>query len=286
MHADHPIIDTHTHFYDPTRPQGVPWPPPENRLLYRTVLPAHLKALAAPAGVTGTVVVEASRRLEDNQWILDLAAQEPFIVGFVGGLVPNRPPFAGELARFAANPLFRGIRIGGGALAAVDEPGFLADLSLLAEKELSLDILIGSSDHFAGLYRLAERQPGLRIVINHVGNMPIDGHPLAPEWIERFQRAGAYPHVNMKVSGLLENSRVQPAPERVDFYRPLLDCLWDAFGEQRLIFGSNWPVCEQAGDYRACLSIVRSYFEEKGASASENYLWRNAQRVYKWVQRE
>ena len=70
------IIDTHTHFYDPTRPQGVPWPPKENQLLYRTVLPADAQALAAPVGVTGTVVVEASAWLEDNQWILDLAAND------------------------------------------------------------------------------------------------------------------------------------------------------------------------------------------------------------------
>lgn len=285
MEENHPIIDTHTHFYDPARPEGVPWPPPENRLLYRTVLPAHLKALAVPAGVTGTVVVEASRWLEDNQWILDLAQNDPYIVGFVGGLVPNRPGFAPELERFAANPLFRGIRVGGAFLADVEQGSFLEDMALLAARDLSLDVLIFDPAHFDGLHRLAERLPELRIVINHVGNMPIDGQPLAPEWRERFRRAAAYPHVHMKVSGLLENSRVQPAPEEVDFYRPLLDCLWDGFGEERLIFGSNWPVCEQAGTYRACLSIVRSYFGEKGPSASDSYFWRNAQRVYKWVQR-
>ena len=71
------IIDTHTHFYDPTRPEGVPWPPADNELLYRTVLPEHHRALAAPEGVTGTVVVEASAWLADNQWILDLAAADP-----------------------------------------------------------------------------------------------------------------------------------------------------------------------------------------------------------------
>ena len=77
------IIDTHTHFYDPTRPQGVPWPGPDEELLYRRVLPEDHRALAAPEGVTGTVVVEASAWLEDNQWILDLAAQTPWIVGLV-----------------------------------------------------------------------------------------------------------------------------------------------------------------------------------------------------------
>ena len=74
-----PIIDTHTHFYDPTRPQGVPWPPPAERTLYRRVLPPEFVAVSQPHGVTATVVVEASPWLEDNQWVLDLATDNPVI---------------------------------------------------------------------------------------------------------------------------------------------------------------------------------------------------------------
>ena len=107
------IIDTHTHFYDPARPEGIPWPGADEELLYRTVLPGHHRALAAPEGVTGTVVVEASAWLEDNQWILDLAADEPWIVGLVGHVDPNRPEFKTAIDRFAANELFCGIRCGG-----------------------------------------------------------------------------------------------------------------------------------------------------------------------------
>jgi len=275
------IIDTHTHFYDPFRPQGVPWPPPENKALYRSVLPADLKPLAAPEGVVGTVVVEASRWPEDNQWILDLATQDPFIVGCVGNIAPNQPTFGTQLARLAANPLLRGIRVGAGFLADVTQGSFLDDMALLAEKDLTLDVLIGETG-FAGLEILAGRVPQLRIVVNHVGNMPIDGGALAPAWTERFRSAAAHPNIFMKVSGLLENSRVQPAPADVAFYRPLLDCLWECFGKERLIFGSNWPVCEPAGSYATCVAIVRSYFGEKGESAAANYFWRNAQNVYKW----
>ncbi len=104
------IIDTHKHFYDPTRPEGAPWPNPRDEVLYRRVLPEDYKALAVPQGVSGTVVVEASEWVEDNQWILDLAAKEPFIVGFVGNLQPGSEDFGSNLERFSANPLFRGIR--------------------------------------------------------------------------------------------------------------------------------------------------------------------------------
>ena len=275
------IIDTHTHFYDPTRPQGVPWPSPENKLLYRTVLPADCRALAEPEGVTGTVVVEASGWLEDNQWILDLAAKDPFIVGLVGNINANRPEFAAELTRFAANPLFRGIRCGGRYFADIKQGSFLADMALLASKDLQLDVLV-QQDQFDGLISLAQRIPTLRIVIDHIGHMPIDGQAISAEWEANYQRLAAQPNLFMKVSALIEQSTIQPAPAEVAFYRPTLDVLWHTFGEERLIYGSNWPVSERSGDYAQTINIVKAYFSEKGDAAYQKYFWQNAQAVYKW----
>ena len=272
------IIDTHTHFYDPTRPQGVPWPSPENTRLYRTVMPEHFRTVANPHGVTGTVVVEASPWLEDNQWILDLAANEPGIVAFVGSLAPNRPEFAAELARFAANPLFRGIRCGSARFAAADQAGFLADMARLAQRDLSLDVLCFDRDHLDRVLRVAQELPTLRLVINHILSAPVDGHTPSAA----LQAAAAQPNVYMKVSGLMENSTVQPAPADLAFYRPMLDALWHAFGEDRLLYGSNWPVCEQAGSYSQCMAIVRAYFEAKGNQAAEKYFAGNARAVYRF----
>ena len=109
----------------------MPWPPPDNKLLYRTVLPKHYKDLARPEGITGTVVVEASAWLEDNRWILDLASEDTFIMGLVGHIDPNRDEFGAELARFAAKPLFRGIRCGGQYFEDVERGSFLADMAQL-----------------------------------------------------------------------------------------------------------------------------------------------------------
>ena len=105
------IIDTHVHFYDPTRPEGVPWPGKNDKLLYRPFLPKHFRELTRPHKVTGTVVVECSPRLEDNQWVLDLARDDPFIFGLVGNLTPGTDDYPKHLERFARNPLFRGIRV-------------------------------------------------------------------------------------------------------------------------------------------------------------------------------
>ena len=137
------IIDTHTHFYDPHRPQGAPWPGPDNELLYRTVLPQHWRELASPHGVTGTVVVEASAWLEDNQWILDLAADDLSIVGLVGHIDPCTESFSAQLERFAANELFRGIRVGAASFADIYKNGFADDLKKLADLDLELDVLGG-----------------------------------------------------------------------------------------------------------------------------------------------
>jgi predicted TIM-barrel fold metal-dependent hydrolase len=107
-----PIIDTHIHLYDPTRPQGVPWPGRNNEVLYKPSLPSRYRPIAEPLGIVGAIEVECSSWLEDNQWVLDVAAKDEIMVGTVGRLVPGAPDFRRNLDRFHANPLFRGIRYG------------------------------------------------------------------------------------------------------------------------------------------------------------------------------
>ena len=278
------IIDTHTHFYDPARPQGVPWPGAGDALLYRTVLPEHHRELAVPEGVTGTVVVEASAWLEDNQWVLDLAAADPWIVGLVGHVDPDRAGFAADIERFAANPLFRGIRVAGGSFEEIESGSFMADMELLAARDLELDVLMNTGN-FEGLCSLAERIPDLRIVLNHLVSVPIDGNAPDPRWADCMHRAGALPQVYMKVSGLVEQAAVRPAPTDLAYYEPTLDLVWETFGEDRLIYGSNWPVSDIGGDYGTVIGLVRSYFEGKGEAAAAKYWSGNARAAYKWVDR-
>ena len=275
------IVDTHTHFYDPSRPQGVPWPGPDNELLYRTVLPAHYKELAEKLGVTGTVVVEASAWLEDNQWILDLAAEDPFIVGLVGHIDPGRDAFAGELGRFSGHPLFCGIRVGRGYFAGEPDPAFLRDMEKLAGAGLALDVLLGAEE-LPAVAALAQRLPQMPIVIDHVAHVPIDGLEPDAAWAEAMAAAAACPRVYCKVSGLVEASRQRPAPSAADYYKPTLDTLWGLFGAERLFYGSNWPVCEIAGSYATVHGIAQDYFAAKGEEALERFNWRNSRDAYGW----
>jgi len=90
-----PVIDTHIHLYDPFRPQGVPWPNRENKVLYQTSLPARYRPIAEPLGIVGAIEIECSSLLEDNQWVLDVAAKEDIMVGTVGHLTPGTPELTG-----------------------------------------------------------------------------------------------------------------------------------------------------------------------------------------------
>lgn len=279
------VIDTHTHFYDPSRPQGVPWPG-KNTPLYRTVLPADWLAVAAPHGIHETVVVEASPWVEDNQWVLDLAAKEKSIVGLVGNLDPNDDAFAANLKRFSANPLFRGVRWRAD-LVRIDQnrERVLAGARQLAERGLSLD-LNGPATALAHAERLAAEVPDLRIIINHLG-APGDPRALRPEWPDAIRAIARRPNVFMKVSALVEQvpGAKGDAPAEVDYYRPILDTLWEAFGEDRLIYGSNWPVSDRGAPYGVVIRLVRDYFGARGAEASDKYFQRNARTAYRWVER-
>lgn len=282
---DQPLmVDCHTHFYDPTRPEGVPWPGKNDSALYRPVLPKHFLEQAAPVGVTKTIVVEASPRVEDNAWLLDLAAKNPSIIGVVGNLTPSQPEFAGHLKRFAANKLFRGIRVNHNAVkAGLDQPEFLADIKRLAELGLELDVN-GGPDMPADVARLAEKLPELRIVINHLGNVDVDGAEPPRAWQDGMRAAAKHPRVFCKVSALVEHAKPKSGekkvPEEVEFYRPILDAIWSIFGDDRLIYGSNWPVSDRSASYKILFSIVNQYVTARGRATAEKFFWKNAQAAY------
>lgn len=277
------IIDTHTHFYDPTRPQGVPWPGRDNKLLYRPVLPEEFKKLSRPFGVVGTIVVEASPWIEDNQWLLDLAANEPFIVGVVGNLDIKADEFERNLRRFARNPLFRGIRISNTVLSAELKGNLVERCKVLSELNLVLDVN-GGPEMPVNVARLAEKVPKLRIVINHAANLRIDGRQPPVAWREGMQAVARHSNVYCKVSALVEQTATK-APRDVAYYRPVLATLWTTFGEDRLLFGSNWPVSDRGAPYEAVVGIAHDYFTAKGDRVAGKFFMGNSQAVYAWRNR-
>jgi len=285
-----PIIDAHIHLFDTTRPQGVPWPDKNDTVLYKPALPARYRQVTEGLGIVGAIEIECSPWLEDNQWVLDLAAKDPIIVGTVGNLEPGKPGFAEQLDRFRKNPLFRGIRYGNlwgrNIGEELSNAGFIAGLKHLADAGLVLDTANPDAPLIAAVLRITDKVPNLRIVIDHLPRMdPLTDARVRREYNENLRELGKRPQVYVKVSGVLRrvNGRV---PGDLGFYKPVLDELWNVFGQDRLIYGSDWPNSDLWGDYDKELRIVREYFNAKGATASEKYFWQNSIAAYRWIRRD
>ena len=275
-------IDTHTHFYDPTRPEGVPWPG-KGTSLYRRVLPTDWLEEARPSGITETVVVEASEWVEDNQWLLDVARDHPCLIGIVGRLPIGAEGCTRLIDRFAAAPKFRGVRVGGDAVVkGLETPAFMRDVERLAFHGLVPDVNGGPALDAAD--RLAERLPGMRVILEHMAGARIVGEAPDPAWLDGVARAAARPNVWLKVSNLVESAAhsagLKRAPTDPDVYRPWLDAVWKAFGPDRLIYGSNWPVCEWAADYATVVNVVRPWIAAQGPAAEQSFFGGAARTAY------
>lgn len=284
-----PVIDTHIHLFDPRRPQGVPWPDKNDATLYQPALPDRYRKVTKGLGVAGAIEVECSPWLEDNQWVLDIAAKDTIIVGTVGNLEPGRPDFRKHLERFHRNPLFRGIRCGnlwGRNLAdQIFQPEFRSDLATLAEAGLAMDTANPNPALISAVVRLTDLVPSLRIVIDHLPQME---KPTALSVRSALQadlrELGKRPQIYVKVSEVLRrvNARV---PDDLDFYRATLDELWEIFGPDRLIYGSDWPNSDRWGTYPTVIRVVREYFTAKGTAVAEKFLWKNSLAAYRWIKR-
>jgi len=265
------IIDTHTHFWDLGRNPGFSDG--------KTRLPTEYEKLARPAGITGTVVIEAVwRNLADNMWGLDLAENNTIIVGVMGHLTIGAPTFKDDLDTLAKSRFFRGLRVGASDLKV---PG----IKLLADGGFAADVdIAGSVTNLRSVAADASGLPKLKIVLDHAAGLGFGGDP-APDLAAALAMAAQSPNVYCKVSRFQEQAGSKPAPTDAAAYQKALDFLWKTFGEDRLIFGTNWPLLESAGTLADAVKIMQAYFDAKGKTASEKFFWRNAKAVYQWVER-
>jgi len=284
-----PIVDTHIHLFDPRRPQGVPWPPKDDRILYRPALPGRYRRVTAGLGIVGTIVVECSPWFEDNQWVLDIAAQDSLVVGTVGDLDPGQADFRARLVQLHRNPLFQGIRYGnlwGRNLSeGLSKPDFVSNLKFLADAGLELDTANPDPSLLAAVVRLTDSIPSLRVVIDHLPQLESPREMSARTALQAsLQELGKRPQVYVKVSEVLHPIG-GVVHHDLDFYRSRLDEIWDIFGPDRLIYGSDWPNSDHSAPFRQELRVVRQYIHSKGTTVAEKFFWKNSVVAYRWVKR-
>lgn len=270
------LIDAHQHFwiYDS---QEYLWIDESMLPLCRDFLPVNLEPQLKRAGVGGTVAVQARQSLEETRWLLELAEQSKSILGVVGWVDLRATDVRAQLKKFANNSKFVGVRHA--VQSEPDErflmrPDFLRGISALEEFDLAYDILIYAR-HLPVAAEFVERFPRQRFVLDHMAKPPIKSGSIE-EWSRGIRGLAAFPNVFCKVSGLV--TEADWANWKVEEIVPYLDVVFDAFGANRLMMGSDWPVCLVAASYERTLSVTTNYIDRYSAESRAGILGGNAQR--------
>ena len=283
-----PIIDTHIHLFDPTRPQGAPYSGPRGGGPPIPSLPPRYRKLAEPLGIVGAIKVEASPWLEDNLWVLEVAQTDTMIVGVIGNLEPYKPEFAEYLERYHKNPLFLGIRYGNlwgrDFTKQVSNPAFISGMKLLAQAGLTLDTANPQVALLEGIVRLTDQVPNLRVVLDHLPSLdPTQAE--RPAYDKALAEIGKRPQIYVKLSGVIHRINEKVSLD-LNTYRDRLDSLIGVFGEDRIVFGSDFPNSDGVAPIDKIVGIVKQYFAAKPRALQEKYFWRNSVAAYHWIKRE
>ncbi len=281
-----PVIDTHIHQFDPTRVGGVPWPDKSDEKLYHPALPPRYLRLAEPLGVVGAIAIECSPWLIDNFWLHDVVESNPLMIGFIGNLDPAAPDFATTLDRLHRSPLFLGIRYGNlwnrNPFEASHTSQFIDGTKLLSEAGLVLDTSNPNPDLLSAMLEISNRVPGLRIILDHLPHIdpPADAQARAT-YDSTLRELAQRSQIFVKGSQILREY-----DGRVSFdlarYKDILDQIWSLFGEDRILFGSDWPNSDTLAGYNETFSIAQRYIATRSPSAQQKYLWKNSLSAYKW----
>jgi predicted TIM-barrel fold metal-dependent hydrolase len=285
-----PIIDAHIHLFDGTRPQGAGYMgSAAYRALSKTSLPRLYAPLARPSGIVGAIIVESSAWVEDNLWYLEVSQTDPIMVGVSGRLDPYKPEFGEYLERYHKNPLYRAIRASRfytntDGKVTLDSVA-VENLKLLAQADLAQDTANPSMALMTANVRLADAIPTLRIIMDHLPSF--DPSPEGQAAYEAvIKEMAARPNIFVKLSEVyhprVDNKRV------VDEYKPLhdrLEYLYTMFGEDRVIFGTDYPNSYGVATISEEVGLMKKFFSTKTRAQAEKYFWRNASRVYKYVKR-
>jgi len=247
--------------------------------------------LARPTGIVGAIVVESSSWIDDNLWYLEVCRADPFMVGVCGNLDPGRPDFGQYVEHFAKDPLYRAIRARttrffneAGRNVSL-KPDHVADLKLLAQADLVLDTANPSMALMQANVMLAEAVPDLRIIMDH---LPSFDPTLANEaaYDSVMKAMAAHPNIFVKLSEVYHPRLTDNVIVRdYALLRGRLEYLYGIFGEDRVIFGSDYPNSYGVATIPEEVGLMKQFFSTKTREQAEKYFWRNSARIYKWSPR-
>jgi len=270
-------IDAHQHFWLLADRSGQ-WPPAELAAIHRDFLPSDLAPLLQQHGIDGSVLVQSLPHMSDTWFMLGLAEQNPFIRAVVGWSDLKAAQAEQHIARLASHPKLRGLRPMLQDLADdwIDDPLLAPAVAAMQHHQLSLDALV-LPRHLPALLRFAKRYPQLPLVIDHAAKPQIADARMEP-WRSLISQLAALPQVYCKLSGLVTESS---ADWEVAQLQPYASHVLAAFGAERVIWGSDWPVLNLAADYGHWLSATEALLAGLEPWQKQQVMGANAQRFYR-----
>ena len=283
-------IDTHQHFWH-FEPADFPWISAQMPLLRQSFLPADSRPSMGRCGVDGVIAVQARSLAQETDFLLALAAQDPRILGLVGWVDLAGPGLAQQLEKWSNQPALRGFRH-----LLQDEPdlpqrvacpAFNAGVSLLQQRKLVYDVLV-LGHQLPSVIEFCARHDQHVLVLDHMGKPAVrDGLNTVAHahWLRGLRELAAMPHVVCKLSGLVTEALASPgAPlgaAHISTMHTCFDLALAAFGPERLMFGSDWPVCQLAAPYDLVFEIAQTWAQSRLDAPAQAAFWGgNAMRCY------
>lgn len=272
-------IDSHVHFIDYNE-TDYPWIGDHMQCLRTHFGPNDLKPLLEAIEFNGVVAVQARQTLQETQWLLSLADKHPLIKGVVGWVDLRSDQVEKQIEAFMNYPAFKGVRhvihdeIDDDFMLRAD---FNRGLALLKECDLSYDILIFEK-LLPQTIKLIERHPDQRFVIDHIAKPRIKEQKI-DHWYEHMKVLASFDNVYCKVSGMVTEADWDYQDN--DIFQPYLSKIFELFTAQRLMIGSDWPVCTVVRDYQSVMNIVLDFLQDRTEEERQYILGQTCIEFYK-----
>ena len=271
-------LDSHQHFWRYNPDEHI-WMSDQMDSLKRDFLPKDLEPLLASLGFDGCVAVQARQSLEETRWLLQLAEENDFIAGVVGWVNLRSDGLADQLQCFAAHSKFSGVRHvvhDEADPAFMLQPAFRRGIAQLHAFNLSYDLLLFPK-HLPAAVQLVREFPEQPFVLDHIAKPLIKEGVLFP-WRDDLRELASFPNVYCKLSGMV--TEAEWGKWEPEIFQPYLDVVFGAFGTERLMIGSDWPVCMLSADYDVTMRIVLAYLKQFSLEIQNAILGGNCARFY------
>ena len=273
------IVDSHQHFWQVGR-FDYPWMDSSVEVLFQDYLPAQLKPALDRLEISKTVLVQASNSVEESRWLLALAKQNPFIAGVVGWVDLKNTDVDQQLDELRADPKFKGVRHLVESEPDDDwlvQPEVMRGLQRLSKYDLTYDLLVHTR-HLKFIEQVVEACPDLRLVIDHMAKPPVSSGEVTP-WFNALRPVAANKNIHCKLSGLVTEANW--SSWKTIELRPYVESALELFGPERLMFGSDHPVCLLAASYDRVLDSFREILRDLSDDDRERIFAINATEFYR-----